>query len=81
MRCVYIDCVLVPTESYVHKITHTNTHTHTQIYSHTHTYNQIVGPQGGGWGEAEASRAPSITPLSKREGVEAREGGLEYGGY
>lgn len=28
----------------------------------------IVGSQGGGWEGAEASRVPSITPLSEREG-------------
>lgn len=43
---------------------------HTHIYIHAH--NLIVGPQGGGWGQAEASRVPSITPLSESEGKAGR---------
>lgn len=66
---MFAQCVLVTTRSYVYKITNTHTNTHT----HTHIHNVIVGPQGGGWGEAEASRAPSITPMSGRVG--------EAGGY
>lgn len=64
MSDVYAVCAT--TRSYVCKII--NTHTY------IHTHNLIVGPQGGGWGEAEASRAPSITPLSERRS--GREGGL-----
>lgn len=38
----------------------------------------VVGPQGEGWEEAEASRVPSITPLSEREG---ESGAKDWGCY
>ena len=63
------------TDTYAHLYIYTHTRTHTHTHTHTHKHNLIVGPQGGGWGEVGASRAPSITPLSEREG-EAGKGGL-----